>query len=319
MAKRKRLEMPKSPNALDLETKSALPPRTRVPIADVAGDVAGRAALEEVAREMTLAQSEGRVVRKLALDAVVTDHLARDRLVLEGDDLKALMASMAERGQQTPIDVVQLSATQYGLISGLRRMEALRALGETQVLALIKSPESGQLAYKAMVEENEIRANLSFYERAHIAIASVEQGIYPDVRAAVAGLFAHAAPAKRSKILKFVTLCDVLGASLRFPTSIPEKLGLALAQAIEADHKLASRLKDALRKTVPSDVAAERKMLERALKKQPSGKAMKAETLAQGLDWQAKAGRVVVSGAAVDERFIKALRRFMISHAKTKD
>ena len=36
-----------------------------MPIADVAGDTAGRAALEEVAREMTEAEEEGRVVKKL--------------------------------------------------------------------------------------------------------------------------------------------------------------------------------------------------------------------------------------------------------------
>ena len=63
MAKRKRLEMPAETVLPDLETKSAFPaPRARMPIADVAGETAGRAALEEVAREMTAAEDEGRVV-----------------------------------------------------------------------------------------------------------------------------------------------------------------------------------------------------------------------------------------------------------------
>ena len=68
MAKRKRLELPTDTVSPDLETKSAFPaPRAKMPIADVAGEVAGRAALEEVAREMTAAEGEGRIVKKLPL------------------------------------------------------------------------------------------------------------------------------------------------------------------------------------------------------------------------------------------------------------
>ena len=67
MAKRKRLEMPVDTIPSGLETKSDALPRVRMPIADVAGDTAGRAALEEVAREMTAAETEGRVVRKIAV------------------------------------------------------------------------------------------------------------------------------------------------------------------------------------------------------------------------------------------------------------
>ena len=67
MAKRKRLEMPTETIPAGLETKSDNLTRIRMPIADVAGDTAGRAALEEVAREMTAAEAEGRVVKKLAI------------------------------------------------------------------------------------------------------------------------------------------------------------------------------------------------------------------------------------------------------------
>ena len=129
MAKRKRLEMPSETVSSDLETKSAFPaPRARMPIADVAGEVAGRAALEEVAREMTLAEGEGRVVKKLPLERISVHHLARDRMVLDEDEMAALAASIEARGQQTPIEVTDLGDS-YGLISGLRRVEALRRLG----------------------------------------------------------------------------------------------------------------------------------------------------------------------------------------------
>ena len=317
MAKRKRLEIPSGAFSPELETKSLSPaPRARMPIADVAGDTAGRAALEEVAREMPAAQSEGRIVQKLPLEAISTHHLARDRMVLDPDEMDALAASIAERGQQTPVEVVTLSGDRFGLISGLRRVEALRALGHPHVLALIKQPEDSREAYRAMVEENEIRAGLSFYERANIAVAAVGQGVYGDVRDAVKGLFAHSPKAKRSKILNFVTLREALGGTLTFPAAIPEHLGLALAKAIEADKGCARRIAAALKASPPADAAAERRVLEGALKGPGAAKPVR-EDLAPGLRFEQKAGRAVLSGKAVDQTFLDALKAWAISHAKS--
>lgn len=314
MAKRKRLEIPIETVLPDLETKSAIPaPRARMPIADVAGETAGRAALEEVAREMTAAEEEGRVVKRLALKDIAVHHLARDRMALDKDEMEALQTSIADRGQQTPIEVLNLGGT-YGLISGLRRVEALRRLGKTHVLALVKKPESSQAAYQAMVEENEIRAGLSFYERANIAVASVGQGVYPDPRAAVKGLFANAPKAKRSKILKFVTIRESFGPSLTFPAAIPEHLGLALAQAVEADRRVATRISQRLKASPPDDAGQERAVLEAALKR-PSAKKKTPERLAPGLEAQMKAGRAVLSGPRVDAEFIEALRAWAADQA----
>ena len=315
MAKRKRLEVPAGISP-DLETKSALSPRARIPIAEVAGETAGRGSLEEVAREMTVAETEGRIAKKLPVDKIGLQHLSRDRMVLDPDDMEALKASIAARGQQTPIEVIRTGSS-YGLISGLRRIEALKALGETHVLALVKAPETSQAAYQAMVEENEIRANLSFYERANIVVAASGQGVYASPKKAISALFAHVPSARRSKIAKFVTLRETLGKSLSFPTAIPEKLGLALASAIEADSKVAARISDALRKTPPVDAAAERRTLERALKKQ-SPIAQEADSLAPGLEASFKAGRVVLSGPALTQDFCADLRHFLVSHAKHK-
>lgn len=318
MAKRKRLEVPVlEPNSPLTETKQAFPPKTRMPIAEVAGDTAGRAALEEVAREMTLAEEEGRVVKRLPLSKIVMHHLSRDRIVIDEDEMAMLRASIAERGQQNPIEVVNLGAD-YGLISGMRRVLALREMGETHVLALVRRPETAEAAYRAMIEENEIRANLSFYERANIAVAAAGQGVYRTPGDAVTGLFAHAAPAKRSKIRKFVVIRDRLGKALTFPTAIPEKLGLRLAAAIEADAGVATRLSDALRKTPPADAAAERRTIERALKAPSGGQAAAPEAeIAPGVRLQAAKGRAVITGPGVDKAFLDALRDWAVSHAKS--
>ena len=315
MAKRKRLELPEGAISSDLETKSVFPtPRARMPIADVAGDTASRAALEEVAREMTEAEADGRVIRKLPVEKVVCQHLSRDRMVLDEEEMEALKTSIAERGQQTPIEVVPLPGETYGLISGLRRIEALKAVGTPHVLAVIRRPETARHAYQAMVEENEIRAGVSFYERANIAVASVGQGVYPDARAAVKGLFAHVPKAKRSKILKFVVLRETLGKSLRFPTAIPEHLGLAMAQAIEADRKVATEISRKLKAADPAEAAEERKLLEAALKR-PKPEPLR-EQLGGGLRLEAREGRAVLSGKSVDEDFLTALRAWAASQAK---
>lgn len=322
MAKRKRLDVPNVANIAELETKSAISPapRARMPIAEVAGEVAGHAALEEVAREMTAAEEEGRIVKRLPLDRIETQHLNRDRLNFDDEEMAVLRASMAERGQQTPVEVVGLPGGRFGLISGLRRILALREMGETEVLALIRKPESAGAAYVAMVEENEVRAALSFYERANVAVTATKAGVYPTVQRAVASLFAHAPSAKRSKILRFVVIRDKLHTVLAFPAAIPEKLGLALAKALEDDPALRTRLADALRKTPPADAAAERRAIERALKNPKVLKTTrKAETLAPGVTLTRQKDKAVLSGVGVDDTFLDALRDWALSRAKGSD
>ena len=51
-----------------------------------------------------------------------------------------------------------------------------------------------------MVEENEIRADLSFFERARIVRRAVEGGVFGSEKQALQSLFSAASYAKRSKI-----------------------------------------------------------------------------------------------------------------------
>ena len=311
MAKRKRLELPTGSETGILETKSAYSgAMSRMPIAEVAGDTAARAALDEVSRAMTDAEAEGRMVRKIAIDRIDLRHLNRDRMVLAEDEMEALKASLAARGQQTPVEVLQLSSGRFGLISGLRRLEALTALGQADVLAFVRRPESASASYVAMVEENEIRAALSFYERANIAVQAVGAGVYPTPQMAVKALFANVSSAKRSKILRFVVVRQTIGKALSFPAAIPEKLGLALAAAIEADKAVATRISDALRKTPPADAQAERRVLERALKT-PAARAPSGEEVAPGVVLKAARGRVTLSGQGVTPALEAELREWL--------
>jgi ParB-like chromosome segregation protein Spo0J len=229
-------------------------------VARVAGDAAGAAALQEMAAFLASARAEGRLLVRIPLHQIEAGHLERDRLMPDdpaGDeDMQALVESLRARGQQVPIDVVAITADpreRYGLISGLRRLTALRMLraetGEARfghVTARIVPREGLPAAYRAMVEENEIRAGLSFYERARIAVKAVEAGVFADLRAALRGLYGNVSRAKRSKIGAFAPVVAALDGALAHPRALSEKRGLALARALEAEDGLADRLRATL-------------------------------------------------------------------------
>ncbi|MEL6239473.1 MAG: ParB N-terminal domain-containing protein, partial [Pseudomonadota bacterium] len=133
MAKRKRLGPPISSYSPDLEPHE---PRMKAPISDVAGDAAANAALRELSDVMEAARSEGRMILNLPLEAVEAEYLLRDRRSIDDGEMAALEASLQARGQQTPIEVAPLGEGRYGLISGWRRLQALRNIGASAVLAI---------------------------------------------------------------------------------------------------------------------------------------------------------------------------------------
>lgn len=294
----------------------------RAPISQVAGDVAVNAAFEQVQAELQSAQREGRMVLQLPLEAVRADYLVRDRLTCDAEELTALKDSLRARGQQSPIEVTDLGGGQYGLISGWRRLRALKELaaegaGPATVLALLRSPEDRPAAYIAMVEENEIRADLSFYERARIVVQAVAAGVFETEKAALQGLFASASFSKRSKVKSFIPLITELDGALRYPAQIPERLGLALSKAL-SEPGFASGLRAALRPGEEMGSDEERAVLEAALvpaapnaTSTPKPPAPKPETIAPGLRLKARAGRVEIEGEAVTEALVSQIKDWL--------
>lgn len=256
MAKRKRLTPPaaedvaRAPEVKGMFTDApvgVVPAQVRnrlsagaAPIADMAGAAAAQSALEEVSAELSSIRAEGRLIQKLRTSQIDPGHLMRDRVVIDEEDLATLMTSLRNRGQQTPIEVIETAPGRYGLISGWRRLAALGRLyeetGEAQfahVQALVRTALSAQDAYVAMVEENEVRVGLSYYERAQIVARTVEAGVYPSAKKALQTLFASASRAKRSKIKSFLPIVEALGPLLSHPAAIGERMGLELAQQLE--------------------------------------------------------------------------------------
>lgn len=315
MAKRKRLT-PANPAFLEPapEAKSGFP--MRAPIADVAREASSTAAVEEMAQTLREAREGGRMVISVPLGDIALDYLVRDRVAVPDSEQAALVDSIARRGQQTPVELVDLgpdAAPRYGLISGWRRVMALRSLASggagradapagafAQVLGLLRQPGDASQAYLAMIEENEIRLGLSYYERARIALKSVQQGAFSDVPQALAVLFENASKAKRSKIKSFVTVACTLDGVLRFPTALGERLGLQLAQALEADDTLTYRLLKRIEAGNPVDFEAEQALIraELAQSKSPAKPADKSPDKATKANLGGTAGPAHASGTA---------------------
>ncbi len=319
MAKRKRLT-PAEPNRADtlstvapsVEAKAALPigvgsVRSRPPISQVAGDAAAAAALEDMAQQMRQARASGRLIQTIPEAQIDISYLVRDRIFQHDDDMYALMQSLQARGQQTPVELVELESGGYGLISGWRRLTAVRQLraetGEPRfdtVLAILRRPETAADAYLAMIEENEIRVGLSYYERARIAAKAVEQGVYPDEKKALLSLFSAASRAKRSKIRSFLSIYHALDQELCFAGALPERLGLRLSKALQTDEKLAARLKAQIIATSPRSAEAEQSCIVEGLNEtRRSAAAPSPETLVE-LSAQARSADVNLTWSGRD-------------------
>ncbi len=264
----------------------------------------------------------------------------RDRMAPEGEEFEALLASLRAHGQRMAVEVSELGDAagpgRYGLISGWRRLTALRRLhaetGEDRfatVLAVLRRPGGAAEAYVAMVEENEIRAGLSHYERARIVARAAEAGVFPDDRAALRGLFGAASRARRSKIGSFLGIYRALDGALRFPAALPERLGLRLAQALEADPQLVQRLRARLAEAAPDSAEAEQAALAAALSPvhapspapqavapqrpdpRPGDTLPPAPMLRPGVRMTGRPGQVSLSGSGVDAAFILRLQAWL--------
>jgi ParB family chromosome partitioning protein len=246
------------------------------PIARVAAEAAGAAALEEMSEALRRARETGRMVLDLPLGAIAADHLTRDRVPAEDEDMAALRESIRAHGQRAPIEVTAISEAgsgagdgagglAYGLLSGWRRLAALKALhaetGEPRfatVQALLRRPETAAEAYVTMVEENEVRVGLSQYERARVAALATRRGVFASEKEALLALFATASRPKRSRIRAFLEIYHALDGSLRFPAHLPERLGLAVVEALRAGRggEIAAALERADPQTPEAELAA---------------------------------------------------------------
>jgi ParB family chromosome partitioning protein len=266
MAKRRKLEAPSADdmNRIEEEFRRETPgPARSAPIAQVAAeaasayepgtaeDRASQARDEADASAYREATDQGLIILEIPIADVELLSIPRDRTTLDKAALDELEHSISLHGQRLPIEVYALpdaeNGKSFGLLSGYRRLLAQQNLfnrtgmpGFAKIKAVLRDPEQMGGAFVAMVEENEIRQDLSHYERGRIAVIAAQQGAFHNTEEAVNEMFAPASKAKRSKIRSFAMIFEELGDVLNFPETFREKDGLRVAQALRggADKRL---------------------------------------------------------------------------------
>lgn len=296
MVKRRRLETPSHADLdrIEKEFRSEtsdrpMPARGIAPIAQVAADSAAqsqtadadaraaRAKLESDAARLHAAQKQGLLMVELPIDQIDEGAMIRDRMTLNEEDMHELRQSIAAHGLRLPIEVFELekpgkAGRVYGLLSGYRRLLATRALQEMTdadkyrvIRAVIRPREDSGGAFVSMIEENEVREELSQFERGRIAVIAADQGAFANTEEAVAKLFATGSKAKRSKIRSFALIFEELGDMLRFPEGLTERRGLQLASALRRGAE--NQLRNALSQAGSADAEEEWAVIEPVLRR----------------------------------------------------
>ncbi len=175
---------------------------------------------------------------QIPIDQIDETAIPRDRTLLDPAALDELRLSINATGVRLPIEVYQTD-TGYALISGLRRLTATRDLfretGDPRfatIPAILRDPVSRAQAMAQMVEENDLRQDLSPWERSLIAAEAAWRGDFDTIDAAIAALYPHADRNKRGRIRTIATVIEHLGDLLADPEGLSQNKLLRIAAAI---------------------------------------------------------------------------------------
>ena len=186
-------------------------------------------------------------IQLIPTDAI-TFRIARDRTALDKDDYDELRLSLLTHGLRQPIEVYELpdpdadeqaQGKRYGLIAGYRRLYAFRDLNETvapgkfaEIPALIRPFSTVAEAMRQMVEENELHAAVSPWEKGYLLAEAVTAGIFDSTDAAITGLFPGANATKRSRLRTYARVYDELQDTLKLPEGLSTRHMLRLGNAV---------------------------------------------------------------------------------------
>lgn len=137
-------------------------------------------------------------IRLIPVSDILDDALVRDRKSLAQDQFDELRLSILKHGLRHPIEIFALEGCEkpWALISGFRRLAAFRRLVDdgmrryAEVPAFVRTPATIADALTSMVEENAIRADVSPWEQARLAVIACDHKHFDTVDAAIDTLFA---------------------------------------------------------------------------------------------------------------------------------
>jgi ParB family chromosome partitioning protein len=199
---------------------------------------------------------------------ILENALLRDRSHLDQEAIESLAASIHRDGLRQPVEVWTLSQPsethRYGLISGLRRLTAIRLLHSrhpathTTIAAFIRTPASIPDAMAQMIAENEIRENLTPWERGLTLATCVNQGLFDTIDAAIAALHPTATKQKRTRLRTLALVAEELEGSFTTPELLSQTQIERLATCLRGGLSplIAQILKENRRASLPSQWAA---------------------------------------------------------------
>ena len=129
----------------------------------------------------------------------------------------------------------------WGLISGYRRLAAfcaLRALDAryATIPAFVRQPDTLTDAIVAMVEENAIRAEVSPWEQAMVAVSAWRREVFPSLDAAIGTLYASFSRQRQHRLRAVALVAEELDGHLAAPETLSLRQLLRIAAALTRNY-----------------------------------------------------------------------------------
>jgi ParB family chromosome partitioning protein len=186
-------------------------------------------------------------IRLVPLAEIDAGALTRDRTGLDAEALAELRHSILAHGLRLPVELFPFSAERsrtdgcrYGLISGYRRLVVYAERAEAgdaafaAIPALVREGVDAAEAFRAMVEENAVRAPLSPWEAGRAVWQAALNGFHPTIEAAANALHPGATRQKRARLRAIARLVEELDDLLTAPERLTQNQLLRLAEAWNA-------------------------------------------------------------------------------------
>ncbi len=176
----------------------------------------------------------------IAVQLIEKEALPRDRSQTDEEDDHQLYMSILLDGLRQPIEVWDKGdGTGYGLIAGHRRLTVYQALAKdsdryAKIPAFIREVDTLPNAMAEMIAENEIRANVSPWDRARIIVEACNTRIFETPDAAIAALHRRASDVKKRRLRATVMVVETFLETFPDPHSLSERKLLRLGALIRA-------------------------------------------------------------------------------------
>ncbi|WP_068119169.1 ParB/RepB/Spo0J family partition protein [Tropicimonas marinistellae] len=183
----------------------------------------------------------------IALSDIDAEALPRDRAASDHEAFAELRLSILRDGLRQPVEIFACEGPRpYGLISGHRRLAVFRDLGRETIPAFLRRPADIPEALAAMVTENEIRAQISPWEKARLILTCLAAGLFDTPDAAIDGLFPALSRQKRSRLRGHLMVAEAFDGCF----ATPERLSTARLDRLAG--ALRSGWEDLLHDALPS-------------------------------------------------------------------